>query len=147
MLSTLPYGAGKAYLIKEITKGSYFYAREDGQGEISAISRPLKDGELVRKVLLSLLGYLMFLSRLNGYLWMGYGSWFAFSCHGCHLMFKQTPATCVNVALHNLFSGQIDLVVCSRRHALTLLKSPVSFRVQTLGVILPVCNYLFSGLS
>ena len=39
--------AGKAYHIKEITNGSYFYPREDGQGERSRKSRPLKDGELV----------------------------------------------------------------------------------------------------
>jgi tubulin--tyrosine ligase len=139
MLSTFPYVAGKAYLIKEVTKGSYFYPREDGQGDISAVSRPLKDDELVREALVSLVGHLISLFRLNGYLWMGYGSWPTPS--SCHLMIQQTPATCVNVALHNLFSGQIDLVVCSPCHARSPLNSPVSFRVQTLGVILPVCSY------
>ncbi|KAF8237832.1 sure-like protein [Tricholoma matsutake] len=67
---------GKAYHIKEVTKGSYFYPRENGQGEISTLARPLKDGEVAEWIL------------LDG-----------------------TPATCVNVALHNLFSGQIDLVL------------------------------------
>jgi len=67
---------GKAFQIKEITKGAYFYPKEDGQGEISAITRALKDGELAEWIL------------LDG-----------------------TPATCVNIALHNLFSGQIDLVL------------------------------------
>ncbi|KAF9453796.1 sure-like protein [Macrolepiota fuliginosa MF-IS2] len=67
---------GKAYHIKEITKGSYFYPREDGQGDITDTSRPTKDGELAEWVL------------LDG-----------------------TPATCANVALHNLWPGQIDLVI------------------------------------
>jgi hypothetical protein len=51
MLNAFLYGAGKAYHIKEITKGSYFYPKEDGQGEISTLARPLKDGELVREAL------------------------------------------------------------------------------------------------
>ncbi|KAG6857582.1 hypothetical protein H0H87_000181 [Tephrocybe sp. NHM501043] len=41
-------GPGKAYHIKEITKGSYFYPRQDGTGETSLIPRPLKPEELVR---------------------------------------------------------------------------------------------------
>ncbi|KAF8640988.1 hypothetical protein AX17_000633 [Amanita inopinata Kibby_2008] len=67
---------GKAYHIKETTKGWYFYPREDGQGETSTKSRPLKDNELAEWIL------------LDG-----------------------TPATCANVALHNLYPGQIDLVI------------------------------------
>ncbi|EAU93004.2 cytoplasm protein [Coprinopsis cinerea okayama7 len=56
--------------------GRYFYPREDGNGEQSPKSRPLKPGELAEWIL------------LDG-----------------------TPATCANVALHNLYPGQIDLVV------------------------------------
>ncbi|KAF9015184.1 survival protein sure-like phosphatase/nucleotidase [Cyathus striatus] len=64
---------GKAYHIKEVTKGSYFYPRHDGQGETS--SRPG-------------------LSNL--------AEW---------ILLDGTPATCTNVALHNLYHGQIDLVI------------------------------------
>jgi hypothetical protein len=39
--------AGKAYHIKEITKGNYFYPKEDGSGAITLNSRPLKEGEIV----------------------------------------------------------------------------------------------------
>ncbi|KAF8078600.1 survival protein sure-like phosphatase/nucleotidase [Lyophyllum atratum] len=67
---------GKAYHIKDITKGSYFYPRHDGKGEMSTKARPLKPGELAEWIL------------LDG-----------------------TPATCANIALHNLFLGQIDLVI------------------------------------
>jgi len=67
---------GKAYHIKEVTAGRYFYPKEDGNGEFSPKSRPLKEGEIAEWIL------------LDG-----------------------TPATCANVALHNLFPGQIDLVV------------------------------------
>ncbi|KDR85012.1 hypothetical protein GALMADRAFT_233573 [Galerina marginata CBS 339.88] len=67
---------GKAYHIKEITKGNYFYPKEDGTGEISLISRPLNHGELAEWIL------------LDG-----------------------TPATCANIALHNLFKDGIDLVI------------------------------------
>ncbi|KAL0951159.1 hypothetical protein HGRIS_007891 [Hohenbuehelia grisea] len=68
---------GKAYHITEITKGRYYYPREtDGKGEVSEISRPLKDGEVAEWIL------------LDG-----------------------TPATCANVALHNLFPGRFDLVI------------------------------------
>ncbi|KAK0456471.1 survival protein sure-like phosphatase/nucleotidase [Armillaria borealis] len=68
---------GKAYHIKEVTKGTYFYPKSpDGTGEVAVTSRPLKDGEIAEWIL------------LDG-----------------------TPATCANVGLHNLFPGQIDLVV------------------------------------
>ncbi|KAF4623942.1 hypothetical protein D9613_001826 [Agrocybe pediades] len=67
---------GKAYHIKEVTKGKYFYPREDGTGETTLRPRPLKDGELAEWVLLD-----------------------------------ATPATCANVALHNLYKDQIDLVI------------------------------------
>ncbi|KAF9526441.1 survival protein sure-like phosphatase/nucleotidase [Crepidotus variabilis] len=67
---------GKAFHIKDITKGNYFYPKESGEGEVSLVSRPLKDGELAEWIL------------LDG-----------------------TPATCANIALHNLFPGKIDLVV------------------------------------
>ncbi|KAF5314055.1 hypothetical protein D9611_006835 [Ephemerocybe angulata] len=67
---------GKAYHIKEVTKGRYFYPKEDGTGESSNKSRPLQLGELAEWIL------------LDG-----------------------TPATCANVALHNLYPGQIDLVI------------------------------------
>ncbi|KNZ79564.1 TTL domain-containing protein, partial [Termitomyces sp. J132] len=75
---------GKAYHIKEIAQGSYFYPKEDGTGEISTISRPLEIGEIAEWIL------------LNG---------------GPSLIINQTPATCANVALHNLFPGEIDLIV------------------------------------
>jgi tubulin---tyrosine ligase len=38
---------GKAYHIKEIVKGNYFYPKGDGNGELTSSSRPLKNGELV----------------------------------------------------------------------------------------------------
>ncbi|KAF8626537.1 hypothetical protein AX15_004840 [Amanita polypyramis BW_CC] len=74
--STQKSWIGKAYYIKQTVKGWYFYPRVDGQGETSAHSRPLKDGEIAEWIL------------LDG-----------------------TPATCANVALHNLYPGQIDLVI------------------------------------
>ncbi|KAJ3934625.1 MAG: survival protein sure-like phosphatase/nucleotidase [Lentinula lateritia] len=44
---------GKAYQIKEITKGSYFYpTNPDGEGEISPVSRPLKANEVAEWILL-----------------------------------------------------------------------------------------------
>ncbi|KAF8591830.1 sure-like protein [Ramaria rubella] len=68
---------GKAYHIKEIVKGRFYYPKQpDGLGETSDSSRPLRDGEIAEWIL------------LDG-----------------------TPATCANVALHNLYPGQIDLVI------------------------------------
>ncbi|RDB29038.1 putative tubulin--tyrosine ligase PBY1 [Hypsizygus marmoreus] len=67
---------GKAYHIKEITRGSYYYPKADGTGETSTRPRPLRDGEIAEWIL------------LDG-----------------------TPATCANVALHNIFHEQIDLVI------------------------------------
>ncbi|RDX55882.1 sure-like protein [Lentinus brumalis] len=68
---------GKAYHIKEIVNGRYYYPREpDGQGEVSETSRPLRDGEIAEWVL------------LDG-----------------------TPATCANIGLHNLYHGEIDLLI------------------------------------
>ncbi|KAH8120382.1 sure-like protein [Phellopilus nigrolimitatus] len=70
---------GKAYHIKEVTKGRYYYPRSpDGNGETSTFSRPLKvnEGEFAEWVL------------LDG-----------------------TPATCANIALHNMYKGDIDLVI------------------------------------
>jgi len=68
----------KAFHITEVTKGQYFYPTgPDGlTGEISATSRPLKDGEVAEWIL------------LDG-----------------------TPATCANVGLHNIYPGEIDLVI------------------------------------
>ncbi|KAJ3761879.1 survival protein sure-like phosphatase/nucleotidase [Lentinula raphanica] len=44
---------GKAYHIKEITKGSYFYPTDpDGRGEICSESRPLKENEVAEWILL-----------------------------------------------------------------------------------------------
>ncbi|KAF5390262.1 hypothetical protein D9757_002918 [Collybiopsis confluens] len=68
---------GKAYQIKEVTKGSYFYPRNpDGQGELALVSRPLKENEVAEWILLD-----------------------------------ATPATCANIGLHNIYPGEIDLVV------------------------------------
>jgi len=67
---------GKAYHINEIVRGNYFYPKEDGNGELTSSSRPLKNGELAEWIL------------IDG-----------------------TPATCANVALHNLYPNQIDLVI------------------------------------
>ncbi|KAF5374765.1 hypothetical protein D9758_000274 [Tetrapyrgos nigripes] len=68
---------GKAYQIKEITKGHYYYPTEPyGLGETSPTSRPLKENEVAEWVLLD-----------------------------------STPATCANIGLHNLYPGQIDLVI------------------------------------
>lgn len=38
---------GKAYHIKEVTRGTYFYPIEDGQSETSSKPRALKDDEIV----------------------------------------------------------------------------------------------------
>ncbi|KAF9076328.1 sure-like protein [Rhodocollybia butyracea] len=44
---------GKAYQIKEITKGSYFYpTNSNGHGEISPVSRPLEENEVAEWILL-----------------------------------------------------------------------------------------------
>ncbi|KAF8516183.1 sure-like protein [Hysterangium stoloniferum] len=68
---------GKAFQIKEIVKGRYYYpTKPDGAGETSEISRPLREGEVAEWIL------------LDG-----------------------TPATCANVAIHNLYPGEIDLVI------------------------------------
>ncbi|KAJ3894945.1 survival protein sure-like phosphatase/nucleotidase [Lentinula edodes] len=87
---------GKAYQIKEITKGSYFYPTNpglyplihiqpyvltlnyntDGEGEISSVSRPLKENEVAEWILLD-----------------------------------ATPATCANIGIHNIYPNEIDLVV------------------------------------
>ncbi|KAF8898716.1 survival protein sure-like phosphatase/nucleotidase [Infundibulicybe gibba] len=67
---------GKAYHIKEVTKGSYFYPNIDGRGDRTQHSRPIRDGEI--------------------------GEW---------ILLDATPATCANVALHNIFPGQIDMVI------------------------------------
>ncbi|KAI0778165.1 sure-like protein [Trametes elegans] len=68
---------GKAYHIKDIIAGRYYYPREpDGLGEVSEQSRPLKEGEVAEWVL------------LDG-----------------------TPATCANIGLHNLYHGEIDLLI------------------------------------
>ncbi|KAI0825152.1 sure-like protein [Trametes gibbosa] len=68
---------GKAYHIKEIVSGRYYYPREpDGMGEVSEESRPLREGEVAEWVL------------LDG-----------------------TPATCSNIGLHNLYHGEIDLLI------------------------------------
>ncbi|KAI0651833.1 sure-like protein [Trametes meyenii] len=88
---------GKAYHIKDIIAGRYYYpqepgmlsprctgsypqfaACEDGLGEVSEESRPLKEGEVAEWIL------------LDG-----------------------TPATCANIGLHNLYHGEIDLLQIS----------------------------------
>ncbi|KAI0669920.1 survival protein sure-like phosphatase/nucleotidase, partial [Trametes maxima] len=63
---------GKAYHIKDIVAGRYYYPREP----VSEESRPLKDGEVAEWIL------------LDG-----------------------TPATCANIGLHNLYHGEIDLLI------------------------------------
>ncbi|OCH96186.1 sure-like protein, partial [Obba rivulosa] len=68
---------GKAYQIKDLISGRYFYPRDpDGFGETSEESRPLQEGEL--------------------------GEW---------ILLDGTPATCANIALHNLYPGEIDLLI------------------------------------
>ncbi|KAI9445169.1 sure-like protein [Lactarius indigo] len=68
---------GKAYHIKDIVRGRFYYPRDpDGSGETSDSSRPLKEGEI--------------------------GEW---------ILIDGTPASCANIALHNLYPGEIDLVV------------------------------------
>ncbi|KAI0961530.1 hypothetical protein AcV7_000610 [Taiwanofungus camphoratus] len=68
---------GKAYQIKDIISGRYYYPQDpDGAGETSEQSRPLKNGEAAEWVL------------LDG-----------------------TPATCANIALHNLYHGEIELLI------------------------------------
>ncbi|ELU41907.1 cytoplasm protein [Rhizoctonia solani AG-1 IA] len=70
------YYPGKAYVIRDVIHGQYFYPKEDGTGEKCEVSRPLKAGEV--------------------------GEW---------ILLEGTPATCTNIALHNLYPGEIDLVV------------------------------------
>ncbi|OJT12933.1 hypothetical protein TRAPUB_10498 [Trametes pubescens] len=68
---------GKAYHIKDIINGRYYYPHDpDGAGEVSEESRPLKEGEVAEWIL------------LDG-----------------------TPATCANIGLHNLYRGEIDLLI------------------------------------
>lgn len=68
---------GKAYQIKDVVRGKYYYPTEpNGNGEVCETSRPLREGEVSEWVL------------LDG-----------------------TPATCTNIALHNLYKGEIDLVI------------------------------------
>ncbi|CUA73995.1 hypothetical protein RSOLAG22IIIB_01516 [Rhizoctonia solani] len=67
---------GKAYVIREVIHGQYFYPKEDGSGEKCDAPRPLEAGEV--------------------------GEW---------ILLEGTPATCTNIALHNLYPGEIDLVV------------------------------------
>lgn len=68
---------GKAFQIKDLITGRYYYPQEpDGFGETSETRRPLKEGEI--------------------------GEW---------ILLDATPATCTNIALHNLYPGQIDLVI------------------------------------
>ncbi|EPQ60800.1 sure-like protein [Gloeophyllum trabeum ATCC 11539] len=75
--STQKSWIGKAYQIKDIIRGQYYYPQDpDGNGEISLSPRLLQDGEVAEWIL------------LDG-----------------------TPATCVNIALHNLYKGEIDLVI------------------------------------
>ena len=38
---------GKAFHIKETTSGQYFYPKLDGSGELTSLSRPVKEGEIV----------------------------------------------------------------------------------------------------
>ncbi|KAL9716225.1 hypothetical protein Ac2012v2_000671 [Leucoagaricus gongylophorus] len=44
--TSLNHSLGKAYHIKETIRGVYYYPTNQGKSETSAISRPLKDGEL-----------------------------------------------------------------------------------------------------
>jgi len=68
---------GKAYHIKDIIYGRFYYPRDpDGLGEASDTPRPLKDGEI--------------------------GEW---------ILLDGTPASCSNIALHNLYPGEIDLLL------------------------------------
>ncbi|KAH9968939.1 sure-like protein [Russula dissimulans] len=68
---------GKAYLIKDIIRGRFYYPREpDGTGEISDTPRALREGEI--------------------------GEW---------ILLNGTPASCSNIGLHNLYPGEIDLVI------------------------------------
>ena len=47
---------------------------------------------------------------------------------------RQTPASCSNVALHNLYPGEIDLLVCCRR------RRPLTFN----AIILPSAHLFIS---
>ncbi|KAF8599135.1 sure-like protein [Ceratobasidium sp. AG-I] len=67
---------GKAYDIRDVIRGQYFYPKEDGTGEKCDRQRPLGDGEI--------------------------GQW---------VLVEGTPATCTNIGLHNLYPGEIDLVI------------------------------------
>jgi len=68
---------GKAYQIKDIIRGRFYYPRDpDGLGEFSDVPRALKEGEI--------------------------GEW---------ILLDGTPASCANIALHNLYPGEIDLLL------------------------------------
>lgn len=127
--------AGKAYQIKDIISGRYYYPKDpgtplllyikavltwvtDGKGEISEKSRPLQEGEIGQWILLDGVS----LSVLS-------------LC--CPPTVLQTPATCANIALHNLYNGEIDLVVCLLfKHSDRRLRpSRSSFQDQTLAAI------------
>ena len=79
-------------------KGSVSAGRSNpspaGQGEISALPRGLKEGEI---------GEWILLDAVNP---MHYDNLPTIS-----FLIFQTPASCASIALHNLFPGEIDLVV------------------------------------
>lgn len=79
-----------------------YIALKDGEGEISEISRPLKEGEIAEWILLDGVCFLYRLSVEHS----------AFTL--CCLL--QTPATCANIGLHNLYHEDIDLLVSERSH-------------------------------
>ncbi|KIO25778.1 hypothetical protein M407DRAFT_207567 [Tulasnella calospora MUT 4182] len=95
---------GKAYQIKDIIKGAYYYPKApDGKGETSEFPRPLKEGEV--------------------------GEW---------ILLDGTPATCTNIALHNLYPGQIDLVISGPNYGRNT-SSAFSLSSGTIGAALSAC--------
>jgi hypothetical protein len=119
LYSFLTAETGKAYQIKDILRGRFYYPRDpgeiyracgrgakiqlyasDGLGESSDSPRALKEGEIGEWILLD-----------------GVSPGSRSSSAPSKNDNRQTPASCSNVALHNLYPGEIDLLVCCRRRA------------------------------
>jgi hypothetical protein len=75
---------------------AYINLGPDGQGETSPSPRSLKEGELGEWILLDAVGSMCYGNVGNNLI---------------RDFILQTPASCSNIALHNLFPGEIDLVV------------------------------------
>ena len=90
----------------------------DGQGDVSEVSRPLKDKEVGEWILLDGVKVALHYTKPL-----------------THMKNSQTPATCANIALHNLYHGEVDMLV--RNHFWSVINDSnalvlVSYQDQTL---------------